>query len=147
MAQMQISELLEEVYVGQERLTRDTIHRHAVAAGAAPDVVAALDRLPEGEYSLVEVTEVLVVADQDRVRADLGVPANQLTDDDLSREVTHLHQTREQTFRHGSEQALARHDERTAELEEEYLRRNPQREVDPDRLRSGARLREPVQET
>jgi hypothetical protein len=142
MGQMQISELLEEVYVGQERLTRDAIHRHAVAAGVSVDVVAALDGLPEGEYSLVEVTDVLATAEPDRVRPDLGVPANQLTDDDLSRELTHLHETREQTFRHGSEQALARHDERSAELEEEYLRRYPQREVDPHRLRSGARLRE-----
>jgi hypothetical protein len=141
MAQMQISELLEDVYVGQERLTRDALHRHAVAAGASADVIAALDGLPEGEYSLVEVTEVVAVADPERVRPDTGVPANQLTDDDLSREMTHLHETREQTFRHGSEHALARHDERTAELEAEYLRRFPHREVDPDRLRSGARLR------
>jgi hypothetical protein len=70
-----------------------------------------------------------------------GVPAAELAEEDLLRELAHVHQTRHDTFLHGSADALATHTRRTAELEQEYLRRHPEREVDPDRLRSGARER------
>lgn len=70
-----------------------------------------------------------------------GVPAGELPEEDLLRELTHLHETRNRTFLHGSEDALVVHTERTAELEVEYLRRHPEREVDPMRLRAGARER------
>ena len=70
-----------------------------------------------------------------------GIPATTLDDDDLLRELAHLHKTRNTTLRHGSSDALMHHSERTAELEEEYLRRFPDREVDPQRLRAGARAR------
>lgn len=70
-----------------------------------------------------------------------GIPARELSDEDLLRELSQLHETRHDTFRHGSDDALVRHTERTAELESDYLRRFPQREVDPERLRSGARER------
>lgn len=70
-----------------------------------------------------------------------GVPAAQLSEDDLLRELRHLHHTRHETLRHGSADALDVHTRRTAELEAEYLRRHPEREVDPDRLRAGARER------
>jgi len=63
-----------------------------------------------------------------------GVPGTDLADDDLLRELHSLHSTRHETFRHGSDDALQRHDERTAELEGEYLRRFPEREIDPRRL-------------
>lgn len=65
----------------------------------------------------------------------MGVPAPDLSDEDLARELGHLHETRNETFRHGSDDALTAHTGRTAELEGEYLRRNPQREIDPKRLR------------
>ena len=68
-----------------------------------------------------------------------GPAAAELSDDDLIRELEHLHATRHETFRHGSESALTAHTQRTEALEQEYLRRNPTREVDPDRLRSGRR--------
>lgn len=71
-----------------------------------------------------------------------GVPPGDLADGDLLRELAHLHATRHDTFRHGSGDALDHHNERTAELEAEYLRRFPDREVDPDRLRAGARARD-----
>ncbi|MGH3647868.1 MAG: DUF6158 family protein [Micromonosporaceae bacterium] len=71
----------------------------------------------------------------------LGVPAERLTDDDLVREMESLSRTRVSTLRHGSDSAVAEHDRRTAELENEYLRRRPEREIDPERLRSGARRR------
>jgi hypothetical protein len=74
-----------------------------------------------------------------RLEETEGVPADQLSDEDLIREMWELHRTRNETLRHGSDQALATHTRRTAELEAEYLRRFPQREVDPERLRDGAR--------
>jgi hypothetical protein len=70
-----------------------------------------------------------------------GVAAADLAEDDLLRELRQLHQTRHDTFLHGSGDALRTHTRRMAELEDEYLRRHPEREVDPDRLRSGSRER------
>jgi hypothetical protein len=71
-----------------------------------------------------------------------GVPSGELAEGDLDRELEHLHQTRHDVFLHGSEQALAHHTARTDQLEHEWLRRHPEREVDPDRLRVGARIRD-----
>ena len=68
-----------------------------------------------------------------------GVRASQLSDDDLERELRHLHETRHDTFLHGSEDALAFHTTRTGDLEQEYLRRNPDRVPDARRTRHGAR--------
>ena len=69
----------------------------------------------------------------------LGVPAADLEEADLLRELAHLHETRHETFLHGSPDALDAHTGRTGELEAEYLNRHPERDVDPRRLRSGAR--------
>jgi hypothetical protein len=68
-----------------------------------------------------------------------GVPPENLAETDLLRELKHLHTTRHDTFLHGSPDALREHSSRTALLEEEYLRRHPEREVDPARTRAGAR--------
>ncbi len=68
-----------------------------------------------------------------------GVPARDLVDEALERELQHLHETRHDTFLHGSEDALAFHTARTAELEEEYLRRTPDRVIDARRTRHGSR--------
>jgi hypothetical protein len=62
-----------------------------------------------------------------------------LAETDLIRELAHLHRTRHETFLHGAPQALHEHSRRTGELEQEYLRRHPEREVDPARTRTGAR--------
>ena len=70
-----------------------------------------------------------------------GLDPRQLSDTDLFRELASLHRTRLDTLRHGSDDALARHDRRVAELEQEYRRRYPEREISPDRLREGARQR------
>jgi Family of unknown function (DUF6158) len=70
-----------------------------------------------------------------------GIPASQLTDDDLMREMQHLHETRNDAVLHASDDALETHTRRMLELEDEYVRRDPDRDVDPDRLRSGARER------
>ena len=68
-----------------------------------------------------------------------GVPAHQLTDEALERELLHLHETRNDTFLHGSEDALAFHTQRMQALEQDYLRRNPDRVPDARRTRHGSR--------
>jgi hypothetical protein len=68
-----------------------------------------------------------------------GVEPSELSDQDLLRELEHLHMMRHETFRHGSWDALREHTSRTFELEQEYLRRKPEREIDPKRTRAGAR--------
>ncbi len=68
-----------------------------------------------------------------------GVPPEELSGEDLERELEHLHETRHDTFLHGSEDALHFHTVRTQELETEYLRRNPDRVVDARRTRHGSR--------
>lgn len=64
-----------------------------------------------------------------------GIEPVRLSDDDLLRELESVHQARNDTLRFGSDDALANHDKRTAELEAEYLRRFPGREISPTRLR------------
>jgi hypothetical protein len=136
-----VDELLDDVYMSQERMTRDDLHRRAVAGNLPAEVIVALDALPEGEYAQDEVSEALAqIGDADAQRAT-GVAALDLTDEDLLRELAELHRTRHETLRHGSDDALEMHDERMTELEGEYLRRFPEREVDPQRLRAGARGR------
>jgi hypothetical protein len=66
-----------------------------------------------------------------------AIDAQELGDGDLLRELASLHRTRNDTFLHGPAQALAHHTERMDELEIEYLRRFPQRNVDAARLRPG----------
>ncbi len=68
-----------------------------------------------------------------------GVSPEDLAEPDLIRELEHLHRTRHETFLHAGPDALREHTSRTSELEYEYLRRHPEREVDPARTRLGAR--------
>ena len=68
-----------------------------------------------------------------------GVPPTVLTDEALERELRHLHETRNDTFLHGSDDALEFHTERTRALEDEYVRRNPDRVPDVRRTRHGSR--------
>ncbi len=68
-----------------------------------------------------------------------GVPPTVLTDECLDRELLHLHQTRNDTFLHGSEDALSFHTARMLDLEREYVRRNPDRVIDARRTRHGSR--------
>ncbi len=70
-----------------------------------------------------------------------GVDPRELADEDLEREVTHLHETRHETFLNGSEDALQAHTERMLALEAEYLRRFPDRAA-PDPMRVRATRRE-----
>lgn len=68
-----------------------------------------------------------------------GIAGADLSEQALLRELAHLHSTRHDTFLHGAPDALREHTARTSELEGEYLRRHPEREVDPRRTREGAR--------
>ena len=68
-----------------------------------------------------------------------GIPPTVLTDEALDRELLHLHETRNDTFLHGSDDALQFHTERMQLLEQEYLRRNPDRVIDARRTRHGSR--------
>jgi len=69
-----------------------------------------------------------------------GIDPTRLSDDDLAREVSHLHATRHDTFLAGSEDALEAHTSRMLALEGEYLRRFPDRAAPhPLRTRAGSR--------
>ena len=70
-----------------------------------------------------------------------GVEPAALAEADLVRELSHLHATRHETFLHAPVDALAEHTSRTVALETEWVRRHPEREVDLNRTRDGARSR------
>ncbi|CAM5563702.1 hypothetical protein SHIRM173S_05861 [Streptomyces hirsutus] len=70
-----------------------------------------------------------------------GVEPNRLDDQQLMKELETIHRTRHDTLLHASNDALRAHNERMAQLEGEYLRRNPRRWVAAGRTREGARER------
>ncbi len=56
-----------------------------------------------------------------------GLPARELSDEDLERQGAQAHATRNWVFLHGTAEQFQRHTERMLELEQEYLRRHPKR--------------------
>ena len=56
-----------------------------------------------------------------------GVPARELSDDELERQGAQAHATRNWVFLHGTAEQFRHHTERMLELEQEYLRRHPKR--------------------
>ncbi|ODA74885.1 hypothetical protein APS67_001074 [Streptomyces sp. AVP053U2] len=70
-----------------------------------------------------------------------GVEPNRLDDQQLMKELETIHRTRHDTLLYASNGALRAHNERMAQLEGEYLRRNPRRRVAAARTREGARER------
>ncbi|WP_051684043.1 DUF6158 family protein [Blastococcus sp. URHD0036] len=56
-----------------------------------------------------------------------GVPARDLSDEELERQGVHAHAMRHWVFLHGTADQFRTHTERMLELEQEYLRRHPQR--------------------
>ena len=69
-----------------------------------------------------------------------GLEPRQLEDAELERELRQLYATREETFFHGSRQALLNHTERMLQLEREYAHRFPERtKADALRTRKGSR--------
>ncbi|MDT4937038.1 MAG: hypothetical protein QOG80_709 [Pseudonocardiales bacterium] len=73
-------------------------------------------------------------------RETMGIDPTRLTDEDLRRELAHLHETRHDTVLGGSEDALQTHTERMLALEQEFLRRFARDGApDPMRTRAGSR--------
>ncbi|MCF3134137.1 hypothetical protein IPZ69_28045 [Streptomyces olivochromogenes] len=70
-----------------------------------------------------------------------GVDPDRLDDQQLMKELETIHRTRHDTLLYGSNDALRTHNERMAQLEGEFLRRNPRRLVVAGRTREGARDR------
>jgi hypothetical protein len=56
-----------------------------------------------------------------------GLSATELSDEELERQGTHAHATRNWVFLHGTAEQFRHHTERMLELEQEYLRRHPKR--------------------
>jgi hypothetical protein len=56
-----------------------------------------------------------------------GVPASELSDEELEHQGSHAHATRNWVFLHGTAEQFRHHTERMLELEQEYLRRHPKR--------------------
>ncbi|GGZ67351.1 hypothetical protein GCM10010389_00630 [Streptomyces echinoruber] len=77
----------------------------------------------------------------ERDRTATGVDPARLDDQQLMKELENIHRTRHDTLLYGSNDALRAHNERMAQLEGEYLRRNPRRTVAAGRTREGARER------
>ncbi len=59
--------------------------------------------------------------------AEMGVPARELSDAELERQGVQAHATRHRVFLHGTAEQFRTHTRRMLALEEEYLRRHPQR--------------------
>ena len=57
----------------------------------------------------------------------MGVPARELSDAELERQGLRAHETRHWMFLHGTAEQFRTHTRRMLELEQEYLRRHPQR--------------------
>jgi uncharacterized protein DUF6158 len=69
-----------------------------------------------------------------------GIPPRDLADDDLRRELHHLHETRADVVTGGSESAYENHTQRMLAMEQEFLRRFPAEGApDPARTRQGSR--------
>lgn len=84
-----------------------------------------------------------VVEQDERGTTMTGVDPSRLDDQQLMKELENIHRTRHDTLLYGSNDALRAHNERMAQLEGEYLRRNPRRTVASGRTREGARDRAP----
>ncbi|MFG2057072.1 hypothetical protein ACGFI9_23925 [Micromonospora sp. NPDC048930] len=54
-----LDELLDDIYHGQERVTQADIYRRAVAAELPPELLTRIAALPQGEYAVDEVAELL----------------------------------------------------------------------------------------
>lgn len=80
-------------------------------------------------------------AHDERGNTMTGVEPDRLDDQQLMKELETIHRTRHDTLLYGSNGALRAHNERMAQLEGEYLRRNPSRPVAAGRTREGARER------
>jgi hypothetical protein len=51
--------LLDDLYLGQDRITQREIHRRAIVAELPADLLTRITAMPEGEYAVDEAAEVL----------------------------------------------------------------------------------------
>ncbi|WP_192771759.1 hypothetical protein [Plantactinospora soyae] len=58
-ASPELDGLLDDLYFGQERVTQAEIQRRAVAAEVPAELLTRITALPEGEYAVDEVAELL----------------------------------------------------------------------------------------
>lgn len=91
--------------------------------GAQGDDAAVATELPE----VTDATTGADPSDAADAYRQQGVPASELSDEDLEREGTHAHETRNWVFLHGTAEQYNTHTVRMLELEQEYLRRHPKR--------------------
>jgi hypothetical protein len=54
-----LDDLLDQLFVGEERITSAEIHRRALTADLPVTLMERIDSLPEGEYAQDEVAEIL----------------------------------------------------------------------------------------
>ncbi|WKT95975.1 hypothetical protein Q2K19_17145 [Micromonospora soli] len=54
-----LDDLLDDIYHGQERITQADIYRRAVAAELPAELLSRIAALPQGEYAIDEVSELL----------------------------------------------------------------------------------------
>ncbi|MEU6077520.1 hypothetical protein [Micromonospora sp. NPDC047074] len=54
-----LDDLLEDLYHGQERISQADIYRRAVAAELPAQLLTRISALPEGEYAVDEVADLL----------------------------------------------------------------------------------------
>ncbi|MDG4828941.1 hypothetical protein O7627_06420 [Solwaraspora sp. WMMD1047] len=56
---IEIDDLLDDIYLGQQRLTQTEIHRRAVEAELPADLLTRITAMPEGEYAMDEAADLL----------------------------------------------------------------------------------------
>nr|WP_089158358.1 hypothetical protein [Micromonospora sp. NBS 11-29] len=54
-----LDDLLDDVYHGQERISQADIYRRAVAAELPAELLTRIAALPQGEYAVDEVADLL----------------------------------------------------------------------------------------
>jgi hypothetical protein len=58
-ASQMIDDLLDDIYHGQERISQAEIHRRAVTAELPAELLTRISALPQGEYAMDEVADLL----------------------------------------------------------------------------------------
>lgn len=54
-----IGRIIDALYEGRDEIGRDEIYRHVEAQHVAPEVMTYFSHLPEGDYTLDELVDVL----------------------------------------------------------------------------------------
>ncbi|MFY1704000.1 MULTISPECIES: hypothetical protein [Micromonospora] len=54
-----LDDLLDDIYRGQERISQSEIHRRAVTAELPAELLTRISAIPQGEYAMDEVADLL----------------------------------------------------------------------------------------